>query len=401
MRLCGASLMLVAFALAGCHSPEREEAAPLPVRGPAHTLRVALDPAFADATLARALLATPLRVDPGMNELRPGLCRTWTAARGGRVWTLRCSHAAAIAERLRGGLFAGVQRADGRGGMLVVRLAFAWRRFAWALTSPAAAPRNVPGPFRLVRRSRDRVVVARRGLTVVFRRLDPYAAVRAFRRGELDEAPVPQGEIRALEADGTLGEAVRARSLLGVDVVAFERRVPRSLRRVYWLTVPRGEYQALIAERVAPAAFGLLEDAEESSPAEVRRGRRSIGRVPRIPVRIGVSNRPELVEAAEIPWAEWRQLGLPVTLVPGGRGTNARFVRLIAAYPHPEGLLVALGIRPSVRLEEVDERLRRTALVVPLARVAEARLVSRRVRGWRMDTLGVVDYSRVRLAASA
>jgi hypothetical protein len=313
MRLCGAFLMLVAFALAGCHSPEEEQAAPLPVRGPAHTLRVALDPAFADRTVARALA----------------------------------------------------------------------------------------GPFRLVRRSRDRVVVARPGLKVVFLRLDPYAAVRAFRDGELDEAPVPQGEIRALEADAILGPAVRARSLFGVDVVVFERRVPTELRRAYWLTVPRGEYQALISERVAPAAFGLLAGAAETSPAEARRARASVGGLPRFPVRLGVPNRPELVEAAEIPWAEWRQLGLQVKLVVGRAPSEARFLRLIPAAPHAKALFAALGLKPAGALEKVDARLRDEALVVPLARVAEARLVSPRVRRWEMDALGIVDYSRVRLARGA
>src|ERR671922_2218117 len=87
---CGA-LLAVCAVVAGCHSPEEQTAAPLPVRGPAHTLRVALDPAFAEATVARAL----------------------------------------------------------------------------------------SGRFQLVRRSRDRIVVARLGLTIVFRRLDPYEAVRA------------------------------------------------------------------------------------------------------------------------------------------------------------------------------------------------------------------------------
>jgi hypothetical protein len=37
--------------------------------------------------------------------------------------------------------------------------------------------------------------------------------------------------------------------------------------------------------------------------------------------------------------------------------------------------------------------------VVPLGWVAEARLVSPRVHGWRMDELGVVDYTRVSVEA--
>jgi hypothetical protein len=296
MRLRGASLGL-ALALAGCHSPGKEAASPLPVRGPDRTLRVALDPYYADATVARALA----------------------------------------------------------------------------------------GPFRLVRRSRDRIVVARPGLTVDFRRLDPYAAVSAFRRGELDEAPVPQGEIRALEADAVLGPTLRAQSLAGLDAVVFDRRVPQAVRRAYWLTAPRGEYQGLIPERVAPAAFRLVPGGDETSPADARRARGSIRGLPRVPVRLAVPNRPELVEAAEIPWAEWRQLGLPVTLVPGGKQTEARFVRATS----PEAV-ANLRRRAGADTPEV-------ALIVPLARVAEARLVSPRVRGWQMDAQGVVDYSRVSL----
>lgn len=296
MRLCGASLLLV-FVVAGCHSPDQKAASALPVRGPQHTLRVALDPYFAEATLARALA----------------------------------------------------------------------------------------GPFRLVRRSRDRIVVARPGLTIVFRRLDPYAAVVAFRRGEFDEAPVPQGEIRALEADDVLGPALRAQSLAGVDAVVFDQRVPGAVRRAYWLTAPRGEYQGLIPERVAPAAFRVVPGGDETSPADARRARASIRGLPRVPVRLAVPNRPELVEAAEIPWAEWRQVGLPVTLVPGGKQTEARFVRATS-----QEALSELKRQPGADRPEV-------ALIVPLARVAEARLVLPRVRGWRMDAQGVADYSRVSL----
>jgi hypothetical protein len=300
MRLRGASLLLVVV-VTGCHSPDQKAASPLPVRGPRETLRVALDPGFAEATVARALA----------------------------------------------------------------------------------------GPFRLVRRSRDRIVVARPGLTIVFRRLDPYAAVLAFRRGELDEAPVPQGEIRALEADDVLGPTLRAKSLAGLDAVVFEPGVPSAVRRAYWLTAPRGEYQGLIPERVAPAAFRVLPDGDETSPADARRARASIRDLPRTPVRLAVPNRAELVEAAEIPWAEWRQLGLPVTLVPGGTDAEARFVRATS-----QEALSELTRQPGADRPEV-------ALVVPLARVAEARVVSPRVRGWRMDAQGVVDYVRVSLETGA
>jgi hypothetical protein len=296
MRLRGASLLLVVV-VSGCHSPDEKAASPLPVRGPQHTLRVALDPYYAEATVTRALA----------------------------------------------------------------------------------------GPFLLVSRSRDRIVVARPGLTIVFRRLDPYAAVVAFRRGELDEAPVPQGEIRALQADDVLGPTLRTQTLAGVDAVVLDRRLPSAVRRAYWLTAPRGEYQSLIPERVAPAAFRVGPGGDETSAAEARRARASISDLPHMPVRLAVPNRPELVEAAEIPWAEWRQIGLPVTLVPGGRKTEARFVRATS-------LEAVAGLRRQAGADTPE-----VALVVPLARVAEARLVSPRVRGWRMDAQGVVDYSRVSL----
>ena len=215
--------------------------------------------------------------------------------------------------------------------------------------------RALAGPFRLVTRSANRVVMRRPGLTVVFRRMEPYAALQAFRRGELDEAPVPQGEIRAMEAHPTLSPALRARALQGVDVVVLP----------------------LISERVAAPAYGLRPGAEPTSLADVRAARGSIGGLSLRPLTLGVPDRPELVEAAELVWAEWRQLGLPIRLRPGARTADMRFVRAIPSN--------AIAARP-------DD-------VVPLGWVAEARLVSPRVHGWRMDELGVVDYARVSLEA--
>jgi hypothetical protein len=241
------------------------------------------------------------------------------------------------------------------------------------------------GPFRLVESSPRRVVVRRPGLTVVFRRMEPYAALTAFRRGELDEAPVPQGEVRAMEAHVTLGPALRARPLLGLDVVVLPATFPPDLLRAYRLTAPRAEYQGLINERVAGPAYGLRAGVKAIRPADARRARASIRGQPRIPWRLTVPGNPELVEAAELVWAEWQQLGLPVRLVPSARGEEARFRRVIA--PSPEAISRALGLRPNQRADHV----------VPLAWVAEARLVSPRVRGWRMDELGVVDYSDVSL----
>jgi hypothetical protein len=232
------------------------------------------------------------------------------------------------------------------------------------------------GKFRIVAAKPEFLVLRRRGLTVFFYRMDPHAAVRAFRRGKLDEAPVPQGEIRATEADPTLSSALRARELNGVDVIVLPPTLPRGLVSAYRLTVPRGDYQSLISERVAPPAYALTREAEPPSAAQVRAARGRIRDLPSIPITLGVPDRPELVEAAEIVWAEWRQLGFPVRLTRSTANADARFVRLIPPVPS-EGQ------------------------VVPLGWVAEARLVSPRVRGWAMDELGVVDYTKVSLEAGA
>jgi hypothetical protein len=222
------------------------------------------------------------------------------------------------------------------------------------------------GHFRLVRRTPSRIEIARPGLTVAFIRIDRFAALRAFARGHLDEAPVPQGEIRAIEAHPSLGSALRGRELRGLDVVVFPRRLPAEVLRAYRLTAPRGDYQQLISERVARAAEG-------TSAADFRRARASIPTIPPVTLAFGIPRRPESAEAAELAWAEWRQLGLPIRLVPEGSDPDVRFLRM--APP-------ALAQRPNV---------------VALGWVAEARLVSPRVRGWHMDARGLVDYTRVSL----
>jgi len=182
-----------------------------------------------------------------------------------------------------------------------------------------------------------------------------------------------------MEAHDVLGPALRARGLDGLDVVVLPAAFPAALRHAYRLTVPRAEYQGLINERVAPPAYGLRRGVKAFGPAEVRRARASIRTVPRIRFDLTVPRQPELVEAAELVWAEWRQLGLPVRLVVVPANRQARFRRLVGdvAFDRQLGVLA-------------DQ-------IVPLAWVAEARLVSPRVRGWRMDARGIVDYSRVTL----
>ena len=221
------------------------------------------------------------------------------------------------------------------------------------------------GKFRIVAAKPEFLLLRRRGLTVFFYRLEPHAAVRAFRRGKLDEAPVPLGEIRAVEADATLSPALRARELRSVDVVVFPPRVPRAVVNAYRLTAPRADYQQLFSERVARAV-------EPASAGDFRRARASIRDLPRHELALGFPPRnDELAEIAELVWAEWRQLGWPLRLQPGPADVHLR------------------------RMEPGRE----PPNVVALGWVAEARLVSPRVRGWALDADGTVDYTRVTLEA--
>jgi len=422
---------------AGCHSEREAASPPVLASGPTGVIRVGLarlpwplDPARLEGrdelTVGRALLATPLRFSPDGSRLRPGLCGRWRSDASGREWRFRCRHARAIARSLRGlrrqpdspsrFLVADAVRiAAPTPRTLVVRLRFPWRRFPWALTSPATAPRGVPGPFRLVSGSRERIVARRGGSRLVFRRLEPHRAAVAFRRGALDEAPIPRGDLRAVLADPVLRPAVRARPILAVDVVGLGEGISRSVRRTLWRTAPRSEYRALVPENGAPLAFGLLAGRAPSgvvSASSVRMARAGIPSLPKTPVTIAVPAEPELRYAAAIVWAHWRELGLPVRLrgQPGGPAT-ARFQRLLAAYPHEEALFLAFRFAggrgepallamlaapdPDPLIRRLDRRLRDEALLVPLARAQDARLVSSRLRGWAHDMLGSVDYASV------
>ena len=66
-----------------------------------------------------------------------------------------------------------------------------------------------------------------------------------------------------------------------------------------------------------------------------------------------------------------------------------------------EDLLRALSAtRQHSWLERFDEKVRDSAVVIPVAWVVDARLVSSRLDGWREDILGDVDYASVRSRAS-
>jgi hypothetical protein len=76
-------------------------------------------------------------------------------------------------------------------------------------------------------------------------------------------------------------------------------------------------------------------------------------------------------------------------------------------YPQNEALLRPLGLPAALGADDqrsafarVDAQLRASAMVIPICWVADARWVSPRLRGWREDVLGDVDYTRVKLSGS-
>ena len=395
------------------------------------SFRWPLDPALVEGrdetTLARALYATPLRVDPASGAVVPGLCRGWTSSDGFRRWTFTCRSAPAIAAAIRRiahlpdapahWIFARATRISADGNTLSVELSNPWRRFPYALTVVGAAPRTVPGAFELVSGSTRRVVVRRDGLTVEFQRVAPREAVREFRRGQLDEAPIPVGDIAATSADPSLGAAVRARTLLGLDVVVFEP-IGYGLQRAYRDTAARGDYEQLIPEARGAAAYGFSGD-ERAKPARFRRALTAIRTLPRKEVRIAVPADAALRAGARILYGGWRDVGLGPSLVSESRSRpDAAFVRLTASYPQQEAIMaeLVLGYQLQPRrtllralastrqrddLTRVDDGLWRSARAVPIAWARDARLVSPRLRGWHEDALGNVDYAAVRSLASS
>ena len=286
------------------------------------------------------------------------------------------------------------------------------------MTSVAAAPRFVPGPFELVNGTERLVVLRREGQTLQFRRLPARAAVREFRRGKLDEAPVPLGDIAALKVDRQIGSAVIARTLLGIDHVEIGVE-SAPLRRAYWETANRGDYEELIPELTGSAAYGFL-GGEQSRPADFRRARDLIPSLRPLPLWLGVPPDPALRYGARLLYAQWRDLGLgPISLVSGeGTKVNARIRRTLAGYPQEEAILAELALRyeagsrellvralgatqQRLQLDRLDEQIRRRADAVPIAWVVDAHLVSPRLEGWREDALGNVDYAEIRSRGSS
>ena len=205
-------------------------------------------------------------------------------------------------------------------------------------------------------RARPGDIVVRRGaLRIVFREVEPHQAAVLFRRGRLDEAPVPLGDIRAALDDGTVRQAVRVTNLAAVDGLRASR-LPQSVRDTLAATAARRDYAQLVPED--------LDAAMPSPPARIfRAARDGVHGLPSTPVRIGVEGDPALAYGASLLAASWRDLDLDVHVV--RHGANATLVRGSA-----DG-------------------------AIPIARAVDARFVSPRVGGWRENARGIVDYARV------
>jgi hypothetical protein len=211
--------------------------------------------------------------------------------------------------------------------------------------------------FDVVRARPGEIAVRRGPLRIVFREVEPHRAAVLFRRGKLDEAPVPVGDIRAALHDATVRDAVRVTNLDAVDGLRASR-LPRAVRDTLAATAARRDYAQLVPED--------LDAAMPSPPARVfRSARDGVLGLPKTPVRIGVDGDPALAYGATLLAASWRDLDLDVHVV--RRGANATLVRGAATG------------------------------TIRIARAVDARFVSPRVRGWRENARGIVDYTGVKL----
>jgi hypothetical protein len=387
-----AALATIALAAAGCSSSAPRQHATLPATGPPGVIRVGLgdllwplEPERArtrdEIVLARMLFSTPLRTDPATGDLRPGLCTSWRAS--GATWRLRCRHAGAIAQQLRRAKLVAARRIEAPDEhTLVVVLRSPDADLPYRLTEVAAAPPGVPGPFRLVSASPTRVVAERGGVRMEVRKLQPYKAQRLFRAGRLDEAPVPLGDIRRAKLDPKLAPVLHIRRLLAVDAVVFDHRIAPELRSAYDDTADRADYQALVPEFQAPPAESLRVRGRPSAAKAaiaLRDARKRIPSLPRVAIRFAEPTDETLAYGTNLLVAAWRDLGLGPFTSPGA--ADAHLERLAAPYPRPRALLA----------------LARGKQLIPISWVADARLVSPRLRGWHEDELGAVDYTRVHL----
>ena len=211
--------------------------------------------------------------------------------------------------------------------------------------------------FRVVHAKPGLIVARRDGLRVVFRQVEPHRAAVLFRHGRLDEAPVALGDIRAALRDPLVGPAVRVTHLDEVDGLRATH-LPRIVVETLGATADRRDYAQLVPEDLAAEM--------PTPPARVfRAARAGVHGLPHVPVRIKAVGDPSVYYGATMLAAAWRDLDLNVHVV--GRNANALFTRSSAP------------------------------AAVAIARAVDARLVSPRVRGWRENAQGIVDYARVKL----
>jgi len=260
-----------------------------------------------------------------------------------------------------------------------------------SLADPTIA-RNLVGStpaFRVLDANPRRIVGVAAGRRLEFVRMEPHAAAVAFRRAEVDVAPVPVGDLKAVLLDPALAGSVHVRPLLAVDLVRLSPRLPLSVRRFLWLAADRADYRRLVPEDAAGPAYGLLRSAPAVKRPTLRELKRRAKELPRVHIRIAGGYEAELLAA----W--WREAG--VRVVVSRKGANAWFERRVAPYAEDEALFVALlGKAARGRsLPELDASVRRRAELVPISWVAGAKLVSRRLTGWRQDERGTTDYSAV------
>ena len=382
---------MLALAAAGCSSSSApKHAAPLPVGGPPDVVRVALadllwplEPERAqtrdEIVVARMLFSTPLRTD--VSAARCGRPLHELARDRRRAWRLRCTP----------------RRRDR--GAASARAALAGRRRARSRTSATLEARRRPiriVPYRLTEAAggaarRARAVPAdlgepdagrrgaRTGVRVEFRKLEPFRGAALFRAGRLDEAPVPLGDIRATKLDPQLAPALRVRRLLAADAVVFS---PASRARCATSTTtpptaPTTRRSCRSSRRRRPRASPTAAQPSASKAAiALRDAKKRIPALPQRAVRFAAAARPDAAPTARnLLVAAWRDLGLGAVAV-GGTDAELRAAR--RAVPAPRALT----------------QLGQGEHVVPIAWVADARLVSPRLRGWREDELGSVDYGR-------
>ncbi len=350
----------------------------------AKTIRVAVT-SLDDPSIERSLFPTAAELCPRAVQVAP------------KRWRLTCRDPRHVAEEL------GARATGGR--TVVVETPFVWRRFPLALRTKIV---HVPR-FHRVNAGPRRIEVGRPGLTLDFVRMEPHAAAQAFRRGEVDAAPVALGDLKAALADPVVGPRVHVRPVRALDLVRFDLRRGAlagrpDTRRAYWASADRLDYEALVPERAARRAWGLLPDAPPERPPLLGAFRRHVRSLR--PVRVPLGARGEVAQyGASLVASNWREVGLGPRVVADAPDT---FERLRAAYDAPEALFLALQPSPSPllrralaardplpALRRLDASLRRSAAVVPVSWAASAWLVSPRLRGWRQDRLGAVDYTRL------